>query len=202
MKSMKSILPFAVIILATTPTISSGQGKTFEGKLKQIPTDKIEKKIDDKVGEMQREVDANEDAKKIANSILNPIYQLAEKMSFAGFYWIAFALMFAGVINFALQIAVGKLYMLAKFHFSLIEILSDALGLLMSLVGLVLTTQAATENSTFTQSAFSVLSAAALGGFVGFILFLQGTKQEAAAAEAGQPRRRRSRSRSRRDYRD
>ena len=148
MRNLCTLILLAIGIAIANPLSSFGQGEVIEGKLQRIQSDKIdklEKKIDDKVDKIQRDVDSSEDAKKIANSILNPIYQLAEKMSFSGFYWMAFALMFAGVVNFALQIALGKLFMLAKFHFSLIEIFSDALCLLMSVTGLVLTTQAATE---------------------------------------------------------
>jgi len=65
---------------------------------------------------------------------------------------------------------------------------------LISLVGLVLTTQAATENSTFTESSFAVLSSAAAGLVVGVIMFFWGTKQEAQAADAQKALRRKPRS--------
>lgn len=152
--------------------------------------DKASKKID----EVKKQVDESEEAKQVAESILNPIYQLAESFSFSSFYWIAFALMAAGVVSFALQLVIGKLFMLAKFHFSLTEILFDALAFLISLVGLVLTTQAATENSTFTESSFAVLSSAAVGLVVGVIMFFWGTKQEAQAADAQKALRRKPRS--------
>src|SRR5690606_29809677 len=96
-------------------------------------------------------------------SLLKPIYWLAEKFAFPTFYWLAFAAMVAGVVSFALQLVLAKLVVLSKFSLSPTEILSDSLGLVVSVIGLVLTTQAATENSTFTQSAFAVLSAAAIG---------------------------------------
>jgi hypothetical protein len=46
-----------------------------------------------------------------------------------------------------------------------------------------LTTQAAAENSTFTQSPFAVLSAAAVGIVVGFLHYRWGQSQELAAVE-------------------
>ena len=63
------------------------------------------------------------------------------------------------------------------------EILTDGLGLVVSLVGLVLTTQAATENSSFTSSASAVLSAAAVGAIAGFVFYLRGQRQELQAVE-------------------
>ena len=67
--------------------------------------------------------------------------------------------------------------------FSLKEIASDAVGLAISVVGLVLTTQAAAENSTFTQSPALVISATGVGAIVGFILYLWGQSQELQAAD-------------------
>jgi len=48
---------------------------------------------------------------------------------------------------------------------------------------LVLTTQAATENSTFTESPAAVLSATAAGAIVGIILYWWGQSQEVQAVE-------------------
>ena len=62
-------------------------------------------------------------------------------------------------------------------------ILSDALGLAVSLIGLVLTTQAATENSNFTKSAFAVLSSAGVGVVAGIVFYWWGQRQELQAAE-------------------
>ncbi len=127
------------------------------------------------------EIDENETAQEASSSILNPIYQLAEMFSFPAFHWIAFALMVTGVVSFALQLVLAKLVVLSKLGLSLTEILSDALGLVISVVGLVLTTQAATENSRFTASPFAVLSATAAGVVVGFIFYLWGQSQEVQA---------------------
>jgi len=77
----------------------------------------------------------NEQAQEVSAGILKPIYRLAEAFSFPAFHWIAFAVMVAGVVSFALQLTLGKLVVLARFGFSLAAIFSDALGLAVSLVG-------------------------------------------------------------------
>ena len=58
--------------------------------------------------------------------ILKPIYALAEYFSFPAFHWIAFAIMVAGVVSFALQLVLAKLVVLSKGSVSIKEILSDA----------------------------------------------------------------------------
>ncbi len=98
------------------------------------------------------EVNQNQPAQQASSNVLRPIYKLAEYMSFSAFYWLAFAIMVTGVVSFALQLVLAKLVVLAKSSLSLTEVLSDSLGLVISLIGLVLTTQAATENSHFTES--------------------------------------------------
>ena len=128
-------------------------------------------------------VDNNEQAKEASAGILKPIYRLAEAFSFPAFHWIAFSVMVAGVVSFALQLTLGKLVVLARLSFSPAEILSDALGLVVSLVGLVLTTQAAVENSSFTRSAAAVLSAVGVGAIAGFVFYLWGQRQELQAVE-------------------
>jgi hypothetical protein len=128
-------------------------------------------------------VDRDERAREVSAGILNPIYRLAKAFSFPSFHWLAFAIMVAGVVSFALQLTIGKLMVLARFGFSLSEILSDALGLVVSLVGLVLTTQASAENSNFTQSAAMVISATVVGALVGFVFYVWGQRQELQAVE-------------------
>ncbi len=137
----------------------------------------------DAIDEVAKEVDQNPQAQQAKAGVLRPIYALAERFSFPAFHWVAFAIMVAGVVSFALQLVLGKLVVLARMSMSISEILSDALGLAVSLVGLVLTTQAATENSSFTTSAFSVLSATAVGALAGFIFYLWGQRQELQAVE-------------------
>jgi len=130
------------------------------------------------------EVDKSPKAKEITAGILQPIYAFAEQLAFPMFHWIAFAVMATGVVSYALQLVLAKLVVLSRMGFSPAEILSDALGLLISLIGLVLTTQAAAENSTFTQSPASVLSATAVGVIAGFIFYRWGQAQEVQATLA------------------
>lgn len=137
-----------------------------------------------KVEEIAKEVDQSPQARQITAGILQPIYQLAERLAFPMFYWIAFAVMATGVVSFSLQLVLAKLVVLSKMSFSPAEILSDAHGLVISVIGLVLTTQAAAENSTFTHSPFSVLSAAAAGVLFGLIFYRWGQSQEVQAAIA------------------
>ncbi|MCA9238020.1 MAG: hypothetical protein KDA44_21250 [Planctomycetales bacterium] len=128
------------------------------------------------------QVDRNAQAQSVKSSILAPIYALAQRLSFRAFHWVAFAAMVAGVVSFGLQLVLGKLVVLSKLSLSVTEILSDALGLFVSLVGLVLTTQAATENSAFTESALAVITSAAVGGLVGLVFYVWGQRQEVQAA--------------------
>lgn len=149
----------------------------------QRHVDEIGDTVEAKVEDLARDVDADKRAQDAAQGVLKPIYQLAEYLSFSAIHWVAFALMVAGVVSFALQLVLAKLVVLLRFSFSFTEILSDALGLSISLVGLVLTTQAAAENSTFTRSPFAVLSAALVGFLVGFIFYWWGQKHEIQAVE-------------------
>lgn len=145
-----------------------------------------------KAVEIAEKVDQDERAKEAAAGILQPIYQAAEVLGspdFPAFYWIAFALMAAGTVNYALQIVLGKLAVLFRGSINLREILSDAVGLLISAVGLILTTQAATENSDFTQSPALVLSASVVGFVFGFMLFRWGTALEVNAVTGRTPRK-------------
>jgi hypothetical protein len=134
-------------------------------------------------GAFAETVDESEQAQDVSAGILEPIYRLAKALSFSAFHWVAFALMATGVVSFALQLTLGKLVVLARAGFSPAEILGDALGLTVSLLGLVLTTQAAAENSGFTNSPAAVISATALAVITGFVFYLWGQKQELQAVE-------------------
>ncbi len=138
------------------------------------------------VDKIAEEVNQNQRAQQASTSILGPIYKLAEYMSFSAFHWLAFAIMVTGVVSFALQLVLAKLVVLAKSSLSLTEVLSDALGLVISLIGLVLTTQAATENSSFTESAFAVLSATGVGAVAGLVFYWWGQRQEVQAVQGRQ----------------
>jgi hypothetical protein len=135
-----------------------------------------------KARQLEDQLANNQSIKDLSAGILQPIYDLAEYMSFPWFYWVAFAAMSAGVVSFALQLVLTKLLLLFRLKLRLSELLSDALGLLVSLCGLVVVTQAATENSTFTTQSISVVSAAAVGLIVGFVFYLWGQKTELLAA--------------------
>lgn len=148
--------------------------------------EEIDKKLSDAnqaIDDFSKKVDSSEQAKEVSAGILKPIYMLAEAIAFPSLYWVAFAIMATGVVSFALQLVMGKLVVLSHLGFSLKEILSDALGLAISLVGIVFTTQAAVENSTFTNSPAAVLSASAIGLVAGFVCYLWGQSQEIEAAK-------------------
>lgn len=138
--------------------------------------------VAEKVKQIENQLANNETIKEISAGILQPLYNLAENMAQPWFYWVAFAVMAAGVVSFALQLVLTKLLLLFRMKLRLSEIFSDALGLIVSLTGLVMVTQAATENSTFTTQAVSVVSAAAVGLAAGFVFYLWGQKTELMAA--------------------
>ena len=164
------------------PTQQAGNDETLTEQV-----EKIAEKVEDEAKKIAEKVDQDPRAAKAAAGILQPIYLVAEKLSFDAFHWVAFALMSTGVFSFALQLVIGKLVVLLRTGFSLKEILSDAVGLAISVFGIVLTTQAAAENSTFTQSPAAVISATIVGAIGGFILYLWGQRQELEAV-AGRSR--------------
>ena len=179
---------------AESPAVESAPDKTEAPPSGTSTTDKVkevaEKGLEvtaEEVSKIAKKVDQNPRAKDAAAGVLQPNYLVAKALAFPAFHWLAFALMAAGVVSYALQLALGKLVVLARLGFSLKEIASDAVGLAISVVGLVLTTQAAAENSTFTQSPAAVLSATAAGIVVGIILYFWGQSQEIEAA-AGRSR--------------
>jgi hypothetical protein len=186
---MTQALKFAAVlvaVLATCATASAQEApKRIEDKTNAVKVD-IEPAVDGalkKIDDVVEQLDQSEQAQEVTSNILAPIYSLAENFSFPAFHWLAFAVMVTGVVSFALQLALGKLIVLSKFSLSPTEILSDALGLVVSLVGLVLTTQAATENSSFTSSAFAVISATAAGVTLGIVFYIWGQRQELQAVE-------------------
>jgi len=169
---------FCAVLVASQhalPTQAAAQNADDSAEsISQSAKEKVTEQIED----IAEKVDKDEQAQTAKESILKPIYDAAEYMAFPAFHWVAFALMVAGVVSFLGQLVLGKLIMLMQFHFSLTEILSDLLGLLISVVGLVMVTQAATENSNFTESPFMVLSATAVGVFFGLVFYIRGQTQE------------------------
>ncbi len=186
--------------LPTDSAPEKSEASSSESDKSEVPssgpsaTDKVKEAAEkgleittEEVSKIARQLDQNPQAKDVAAGVLQPIYVVAKKLAFPAFHWVAFALMAAGVVSYALQLGLGKLVVLTRLGFSPKEIVSDAVGLAISVVGLVLTTQAAAENSTFTQSPAAVLSATAAGIVAGIILYFWGQSQELDAA-AGRSR--------------
>lgn len=190
MKIFKQCLAMAMIVLVAGTTVVAQEAESDVSSDSAVSgaMEKAAEMTDvakDKAEELQKQVNDSEQAQEVASGILDPIYTLAESFGqFSAFYWVAFAIMATGVVSFALQLVLGKLIALANSGFSLTEILSDGLGLAISVVGLVLTTQAATENSQFAASAFSVLSATVVGIVAGFMFYIWGQNQELEAIAA------------------
>jgi hypothetical protein len=179
---MTGTIKMALALAAMLAISASAWSQAAEGDVAEKAQQTLES-ARQTAGAVADAVDENEQAQGVSVGILGPIYQLAEAFSFPTFHWIAFAVMVTGVVSFALQLTLGKLVVLARLGFSPAEILSDALGLAVSLVGLVFTTQAAAENSSFTGSAAAVLSATAVGAVAGFVFYLWGQRQELQAVE-------------------
>lgn len=173
-------------VATQTPAEENADSNTIKqvtDKTREI-TDSLSETATAATEDVAKTVDADPTAQNISAGILDPIYQLSEILSFPAFHWISFSIMVAGCVSFGLQLVLGKIVVLiGRGGFSLTEILSDGLGFKVSLFGLLLTTQAAAENSTFTQSAFAVLSAAGVGSLVGFVFYLWGQRQELEAAK-------------------
>jgi hypothetical protein len=184
-KSLQLTAVLAALVMACAPVWAQDapNGAATEPAATEPATTDATKQAADKVDAFADEVNQNPQAQEVRAGILRPIYALAERLSFPAFHAVAFTVMVAGVVSFALQLVLGKLVVLTRMGFSPSEVLSDALGLAVSLVGLVLTTQAATENSNFTASAAAVLSATAVGVVVGFIFYVWGQRQELQAVE-------------------
>jgi hypothetical protein len=145
-----------------------------------------------RVGDFANTLDQNRTVQDVSTSILNPIYVAAESIAFPAFHWIAFALMAAGVVSYAFQLVFGKLIVLTKGSINIREIISDSVGLLISGIGLILTTQAATENSTFPDNPTGVLSAAAAGVVLGLILYRWNQAEEVDAAHGRRRKKKRT----------
>ncbi len=178
-----SLLTRALVILPFLVNCVLAQEQSVEDKIK----DQVGE-IGEKVGEIGKSLDTVPAVKDVSAGILQPIYDAADKMTetgdrFPAFYWIAFALMAAGVVSFACQLVFTKFFLLFKLHLNIKEILSDILGLFVSVIGLILTTQAATQNSKFSESPMLVISATAVGVIVGFVFYRWGQRQEYEAAK-------------------
>lgn len=164
--------------------VFSGDLVFAQDEVNQPPADAPENRaITERVEEFAEHVDQDARAQEAKAGILRPIFQVAEFLAFPGVHWVAFALMVAGVVSFSLQLVLAKLIVLFKMGLSFTEVLSDALGLAISVVGLVLTTQAAAKSSNFAESAAMVLSATIVGAIVGLVFYWWGQSQELHAVE-------------------
>jgi len=181
MKQLVQIVAVVAVLLSARSWALAQEPSTVDEVKKKA--ENVASEARDTVEQLTQDVDRNETAKDVSAGILEPVYVMAEYMAIPAFHWIAFALMVTGVVSFALQLVLAKLVVLGKGSMSLKEILSDALGLAISVIGLVLTTQAAAENSNFAQSAAAVLSATAVGVLAGFIFYRWGQSQEVQAAD-------------------
>ena len=149
MKHLLSIVPLFALLLSVAVSSRAQEPDPAGKESVKEQAEQIVADTREKVEEIAQKVDESPEAQEASAGILKPIYAIAEYLSFSAFHWLAFAVMIAGVVGFALQLVLAKLVVLSKMGFSLKEFLSDALGLVISLLGLVLTTQAATENSSF-----------------------------------------------------
>ncbi|QDT55629.1 hypothetical protein Pan44_36750 [Caulifigura coniformis] len=174
----------AVMAQESPPAAPAAAGESTDKTAETVKdeTGKIVSETKESVDKIAKQVDQDPRAKEASAGLLTFIYKVAERLSFPAFHWAAFALMVAGVVSYAFQLVLGKLALLFRGSLNLAEILSDAKAFVISVVGLVLTTQAAAENSTFTQSPFAVLSSAAVGAIVGLIFYRWGQRQEVEAA--------------------
>ena len=147
-----------------------------------VPDSELQDKLKDQVEDISKTLDQSETVQEVSAGLLEPIYLAAEYIAFPAFYWIAFAMMMAGVISFAGQLVFAKFFLLFRGHLNIKEIISDTVGFLISAIGLILTTQAATENSNFTTRPAMVVSSAVVGALLGFVFYWWGQSQEFRAA--------------------
>jgi hypothetical protein len=154
---------------------------TSQESAPQEPAKPVTEQLRDKASEISETLNKNPDVQKVSAGILQPIYDAAEYIGFPMFHWAAFMLMVAGVISFGGQLILGKFFLLMRGSLNLKEILGDLLGFLASAVGLILTTQASAENSSFTREPAMVVSAAAVGVVFGLLCYWWGQSQEFAA---------------------
>jgi len=136
----------------------------------------------ERVGELTDTLDQNRTVQDVSTGLLHPIYVAAKAIAFPTFHWLAFALMAAGVVSYTFQLVLGKLVVLTKGSINIREIISDFVSLMISTIGLILTTQAATESSSFPNSPTAVLSSALVGAIVGLVLYRWDQAEEVDAA--------------------
>ena len=96
------------------PAQSPTAGGQLEAGLEsaQKSAAQVSEKISEGAQEIGDKLNQSSTVKEASASLLKPIYQLAQYMAHPWFYWIAFALMVAGVVSFAGQIVLTKLLLL------------------------------------------------------------------------------------------
>lgn len=181
----KSIIAFVSVLFLSVSLASAQENATAPEK--SPDTEAATKSITEKAREIGSTLNESKAFQEFSAGVLQPIYKLTEYIAHPAFYWIAFAIMVAGVVSFAGQLVLTKLLLMMQLKMNFKEILSDLLGLVISVVGLVLTTQAATENSSFTTSPSAVVSSAAVGVIAGVMFYIWGQSQEFRAARSNKP---------------
>ena len=107
--AMKWTMAFTVLLAICNPVLA--QEVPAEGDGQSKPTVDA---AQDELEELTERVNQSEQAQRVRAGILKPIYSLAETFSFSAFHWVAFAIMVAGVVSFALQLTLGKLVVLSS----------------------------------------------------------------------------------------
>ena len=184
---ISAVMLFVPVLMDTCIAQEVGAQETGAAEISDIDQDvqAEEQTVGDKIDEATNKVDSSEQAQNATNNILTSIKTFGSAVTkIPGFYWISFAMMAAGFVSFLGQLVLGKLIMLTQLHFSMTEILSDLLGLLVSSFGLVLLTQAATSDGQFIDKPSLVLSASIVGAFFGLIFYFRGQTQELREARA------------------
>ncbi len=146
-----------------------------------------------RVRDVARTLDRNETVQEASRGLLDPIYDFSLSTTSPEFYWAGFALTSAGIISYSLQLVLSKLLLLFRGSINLREIVSDAVGLAISAIGLILVTQAAIDHESFADSPSSVLSAASVGIVAGLILYRWNHREESDALHGRRRRKRRGR---------
>jgi hypothetical protein len=164
----------ASTVQETSPPPSAGTQQAGDG----TAATSISEKVKQQAADFGETVNQDPRAREFSAGILDPIYKAAEWIGFPMFYWVAFMLMVAGLVSFAGQLVFAKFFLLFRGSLNLREIIADAMGLLISATGLVLTTQPATENSDFTRTPSLVLSATAVGVLLGLVCYWWGQRLE------------------------
>ena len=179
------LLPPAIVNVAAQDVGGDQIGEVSHSEHNHADAEQAPRSVGERIGDAKERLDTDPQAQQATDHILSSIRDIGNKVvAVPGFYWIAFAMMTAGLVSFLLQLVLGKLIMLTQSHFSIVEIMSDAMGFLISLIGLTLLTQSATNEGLVIDRPSFVVTAAGLGAFVGLIFYFRGQTQELREARA------------------